>query len=214
MQRKAGLAGLHLKFLVTPLRIANAYRFKQKGKKRMKKYVCTICGFIHEGEALPSECLQCKATADKFDPKDEGGLVRADEHKIEVAQGIDQEIIEGLKKNFQGECTEIGIYLAMSRQAAREGHPVVAEAYHRIAMEEADHAATFAELLGDVVKPDTRDNLVMRIEAEKKACDLKKELAAKAKELNYDAIHDTVQVMCKDETRHRNVFAWLLKRYF
>jgi len=180
----------------------------------MKKYVCTICGFIHEEDALPSECLQCKAAADKFDLKEAGGLVRTDEHKIDVAQGIDPETVAGLKKNFLGECTEIGIYLAMSRQAAREGHPIVAEAYHRIAMEEADHAATFAELLGDVVKPDTRDNLVMGIETEKKACDLKMELAVRAKELNYDAIHDTVQVMCKDETRHRNVFAWLLKRYF
>jgi len=146
--------------------------------------------------------------------KDEDGPVRAGEHKIGVAQGIDREIIEGLKRNFLGECTEVGIYLALSRQAAREGYPVVAEAYKRIALEEAEHAATFAEMLGEVVQADTKDNLALRVKEEEGACAGKKELAARAKELNYDAIHDTVQLMSKDEARHGHVFAWLLKRYF
>ena len=179
----------------------------------MKKFVCTVCGYIHEGNAAPGECPQCKAPAGKFTEQPQG-LAWADEHKIGVAQGIDPEIIEGLKMNFAGECTEVGMYLAMSRQADREGYPEVAEAYKRIAFEEAEHAAKFAELLGEVVKADTRANLMMRVEAENGACKGKKDLATKAKQLNYDAIHDTVHEMCKDEARHGQVFAGLLKRYF
>ncbi|KAB0671587.1 NADH peroxidase [Oryzomonas sagensis] len=180
----------------------------------MKKFVCTICGYVHEGDAPPAECPQCKAPAEKFVLKDDLDLSWADEHRIGVAQGVDQEIIEGLRSNFMGECTEVGMYLAMSRQADREGHPEVAEAYKRIAFEEAEHAAKFAELLGEVVKADTKANLTVRIEAENGACKGKKELATKAKQLNYDAIHDTVHEMCKDEARHGQVFAGLLKRYF
>lgn len=180
----------------------------------MKKFVCTICGYVHEGDAPPAECPQCKAPAEKFVLKDDSNLSWADEHRIGVAQGVDQEIIEGLRSNFMGECTEVGMYLAMSRQADREGHPEVAEAYKRIAFEEAEHAAKFAELLGEVVKADTKANLTVRIEAENGACKGKKDLATKAKQLNYDAIHDTVHEMCKDEARHGQVFAGLLKRYF
>ncbi|HEY6837784.1 MAG TPA: NADH peroxidase [Geobacteraceae bacterium] len=179
----------------------------------MKKFVCTVCGYIHEGNAAPGECPHCKAPAEKFTEQPQG-LAWADEHKIGVAQGIDPEIIEGLKMNFAGECTEVGMYLAMSRQADREGYPEVAEAYKRIAFEEAEHAAKFAELLGEVVKADTKANLEMRVAAENGACRGKKELATKAKQLNYDAIHDTVHEMCKDEARHGQVFAGLLKRYF
>ncbi len=138
----------------------------------------------------------------------------ADEHSIGVAKDVDKEVLEGLKANFMGECTEVGMYLAMSRQADREGYPEVAEAYKRIAFEEADHASKFAELLGEVVEADTKKNLEMRAEAEEGACQGKKELATKAKQLNYDAIHDTVHEMCKDEARHGQAFAGLLKRYF
>ena len=181
----------------------------------MKKYFCTVCGYVHEGDAPPAECPQCKAPAAKFTLKDEScGLSWADEHKIGVAEGIDSEIVEGLRRNFTGECTEVGMYLAMSRQADREGYPEVAEAYKRIAFEEADHAAKFAELLGEVLKADTKTNLIMRIDAENGACKGKKDLATKAKQLNYDAVHDTVHEMCKDEARHGQVFAGLLKRYF
>lgn len=180
----------------------------------MKKYVCTICGYVHEGDAPPDECPQCGASADKFVLQEDTVLSWADEHRIAVAQGVDQGIIEGLRRNFTGECTEVGMYLAMSRQADREGYPEVAEAYKRIAFEEAEHAAKFAEILGEVVKADTKANLIMRIEAENGACKGKKDLATKAKQLNYDAIHDTVHEMCKDEARHGQVFAGLLKRYF
>ena len=181
----------------------------------MKKFVCTVCGFVHEGNDAPEKCPQCGAVKDKFIEKVEGAPISwADEHKIGVAQGLDREIVEGLKMNFTGECTEVGMYLAMSRQADREGYPEVAEAYKRIALEEAEHAAKFAELLGEVVTADTKTNLQLRVEAEHGACQGKKDLATKAKQLNYDAIHDTVHEMCKDEARHGSAFAGLLKRYF
>jgi rubrerythrin len=181
----------------------------------MKKYVCTICGYIHEGDAPPEACPQCKAPASKFAVKEEGVAASwADEHRIGVAKDIDPEVLDGLKRNFVGECTEVGMYLAMSRQADREGYPEVAEAYKRIAFEEADHAARFAELLGEVVTADTKTNLSMRVEAENGACKGKKAIATRAKELGYDAIHDTVHEMCKDEARHGQAFAGLLKRYF
>ena len=188
--------------------------FNTEMEEAMKKYVCTVCGYVHEGNAPPAECPQCKAPADKFVLKDDSAQSWADEHKIGVAAGVDPEIVEGLRRNFTGECTEVGMYLAMSRQADREGYPEVAEVYKRIAFEEADHAAKFAELLGEVLKADTKTNLMMRIDAENGACQGKKDLATKAKQLNYDAIHDTVHEMCKDEARHGQAFAGLLKRYF
>jgi len=180
----------------------------------MKKYVCSVCGYIHEGDEAPDNCPQCKAPKEKFYEKVEGFAQWADEHRIGVAQGVDPEILEGLRANFTGECTEVGMYLAMSRQADREGYPEIAEAYKRIAFEEAEHAARFAELLGEVVYADTKKNLQLRVEAEHGACQGKKDIATKAKQLNYDAIHDTVHEMCKDEARHGMAFKGLLERYF
>lgn len=180
----------------------------------MKKFVCSICGYVHEGMEAPGNCPVCKAASEKFIEKNEENLAWADEHRIGVAQGVEKEIIDSLRMNFMGECTEVGMYLAMSRQADREGYPEVAEAYKRIAFEEAEHAAKFAELLGEVVVPDTKKNLQMRVDAEHGACQGKKDLATLAKKLNYDAIHDTVHEMCKDEARHGAAFAGLLKRYF
>jgi rubrerythrin len=180
----------------------------------MKKFICTICGYVHEGETPPEACPVCGAPADKFKEQTSDELAWADEHVIGVAKGVDPEIIEELKMNFVGECTEVGMYLAMSRQADREGYPEIAEAYKRIAFEEAEHAAKFAELLGEVVVADTKTNLKMRVEAEFGACRGKKDLATLAKKLNLDAIHDTVHEMCKDEARHGSGFAGLLKRHF
>lgn len=179
----------------------------------MQKYVCTVCGYVAEGSA-PEKCPQCNAPVEKFKVQEEGALAWADEHVIGVAEGVDPGIIEGLKMNFTGECTEVGMYLAMARQADREGYPEVAEAYKRIAWEEAEHAAKFAELLGEVVVADTKSNLEARVAAEHGACEGKKQLAVRAKELNLDAIHDTVHEMCKDEARHGQAFAGLLNRYF
>lgn len=180
----------------------------------MKKFICKVCGYTHEGENVPELCPQCRAPKDQFIEHDETKLAWADEHFVGVAKGVDPEIIEGLRQNFLGECTEVGMYLAMSRQADREGFPEVAEAYKRIAWEEAEHAAKFAELLGEVVTDSTEKNLQMRVDAEHGACMGKKELATKAKKLNLDAIHDTVHEMCKDEARHGSAFNGLLKRYF
>jgi rubrerythrin len=180
----------------------------------MKKFICSVCGYVHEGADAPDQCPQCKAPKEKFTEQASEGLVFADEHKIGVAKGVDPEVIEGLRQNFMGECTEVGMYLAMSRQADREGYPEVAEAYKRIAIEEAEHAAKFAELLGEVVDVSTKKNLEMRVMAEHGATQGKKDLATKAKQLNLDAIHDTVHEMCKDEARHGMAFAGLLKRYF
>lgn len=180
----------------------------------MKKFVCSICGYTHIGDEPPAQCPQCKAPASKFNEVKEGIMEFADEHRIGVAKDVDPRVIEGLQMNFMGECTEVGMYLAMSRQADREGYPEVAEAYKRIAFEEAEHAAKFAELLGEVVYADTKKNLQLRVDAEQGACQGKKELATLAKQLNYDAIHDTVHEMCKDEARHGRAFKGLLDRYF
>lgn len=180
----------------------------------MKKFVCTICGYVYEGEFPPSACPQCKAPAEKFREKSGMAMNWADEHRIGIAAKIDSQVAEGLRANFLGECTEVGMYLAMSRQADREGYPEAAEAYKRIAFEEAEHAAKFAELLGEVVFPSTQKNLALRVEAEFGACQGKLDLAKRAKELNLDAIHDTVHEMCKDEARHGAAFKGLLDRYF
>ena len=179
----------------------------------MKNYICNICGFNYEGDEAPEKCPQCNAPKEKFSEQS-GTLVFADEHKIGIAKDVDPEIIEGLRLNFTGECTEVGMYLAMSRQADREGFPEVAEAYKRIAFEEAEHAAKFAELLGEVVDVSTQKNLEMRVMAEHGATQGKKDLATKAKQLNLDAIHDTVHEMAKDEARHGKAFKGLLERYF
>lgn len=178
------------------------------------KFVCTVCGYSVEGAQAPEKCPVCGASADKFSVVDESQKNYADEHRIGAAKDVDAEVLEGLKAHFTGECCEVGMYLAMSRQADREGYPEVAEAYKRIAFEEAEHASKFGELLGEVVVPCTKTNLSMRAEAEFGACAGKLAIAKRAKELGYDAIHDTVHEMCKDEARHGKVFDGLLKRYF
>ena len=179
----------------------------------MKRFICTVCGYIHEGETPPEICPICKAPASKFNELT-GDLQFADEHRIGFSEGLDDSILEDLRANFMGECTEVGMYLAMARQADREGYPEVAEAYTRIAYEEADHASKFAEILGEVVNDSTKSNLSARVEAEFGACEGKKHLATLAKQHNLDAIHDTVHEMCKDEARHGRAFKGLLDRYF
>ncbi|MDD4600112.1 Reverse rubrerythrin-2 [bioreactor metagenome] len=181
----------------------------------MKKFVCPICGYTHEGDAPPLACPQCKVPGFKFiEQSDTAELKWADEHRVGIAADVDKEILEGLKMNYLGECTEVGMYLAMSRQADREGFPEVAEAYKRIAWEEAEHAAKFAELVGEVVTPSTKKNLELRVQAEYGAAEGKLELAKKAKQLGLDAVHDTVHEMCKDEARHGCAFKGLLERHF
>ncbi len=179
----------------------------------MKKFVCSICGYVYEGESAPESCPVCKAPASKF-TEQKGDLTWADEHRVGVAQGVDAEIVSGLKMNFEGECTEVGMYLAMARVAFREGYPEIGTYWEKAAYEEAEHAAKFAELLGEVVTDSTKKNLELRVAAENGACAGKKELAAKAKELGLDAIHDTVHEMAKDEARHGKAFEGLLNRYF
>ena len=179
----------------------------------MKKFVCSVCGYVFEGDAPPAQCPICKAPAEKF-VEQSGDLVFADQHVVGVAKGVDEKVIEGLRQNFTGECSEVGMYLAMSRVADREGYPEVAEAFKRYAFEEAEHAAKFAELLGEVLTDSTKKNLEMRVDAEHGACAGKKELATLAKQLNLDAIHDTVHEMAKDEARHGCGFKGLLDRYF
>ena len=181
-----------------------------------KKWICTVCGYVHEGDEAPEFCPQCKQPKSKFKElvETEGALQFVDEHVLGVAKGVDPVILEGLNAHFMGECTEVGMYLAMSRQADREGYPEVAEAFKRYAWEEAEHAAKFAELLGEVVTPSTKKNLEMRYMAENGACEGKLKLAKRAKELGYDAIHDTVHEMAKDEARHGKGFEGLYNRYF
>ena len=181
----------------------------------LKKYICTVCGYVHEGEDAPDFCPQCKQPKSKFKLVEAvaGELTWADDHRLGVAKDVDAEVLQGLQAHFNGECSEVGMYLAMSRQADREGFPEIGEAYKRIAWEEAEHAAKLAELLGELVW-DTKTNLTARVEAENGACADKKRIATRAKELGLDAIHDTVHEMCKDEARHGRAFQGLLKRYF
>lgn len=180
----------------------------------VKKFICSVCGYVHEGDAPPAKCPQCGVPAEKFNEAQEQLMDWADGHKIGIAKGLDSEVVEGLKAHFAGECTEVGMYLAMSRQADREGYPEIAEAYKRIAFEEAEHAARFGELLGEVLDTSTKKNLEMRVMAENGACADKKRIATRAKELGYDAVHDTVHEMCRDEARHGQAFKGLLDRYF
>lgn len=179
----------------------------------MAKYVCTVCGYVYEGDAAPEFCPVCKAPAEKFKLQ-EGEKVWAAEHVVGVAQGVSEDILSDLRANFEGECSEVGMYLAMARVAHREGYPEIGMYYEKAAYEEAEHAAKFAELLGEVVTDSTKKNLEMRVAAESGACAGKKALAAKAKQLNLDAIHDTVHEMAKDEARHGCAFEGFLKRYF
>ena len=179
----------------------------------MAKFVCMVCGYVHEGDAAPEKCPQCKAPASKFVEQKEG-MSWAAEHVVGVANGVPEDIIMDLRANFTGECTEVGMYLAMARVAHREGYPEIGLYWEKAAYEEAEHAAKFAELLGEVVTDSTKKNLEMRVEAENGATMGKFELAKMAKELNLDAIHDTVHEMARDEARHGKAFEGLLKRYF
>ena len=177
------------------------------------KYVCTVCGYVHEGDNPPESCPVCKAPAEKFKAQ-AGERTWAAEHVVGVAQGVDAEILQGLRENFTGECTEVGMYLAMARVAHREGYPEIGLYWEKAAYEEAEHAAKFAELLGEVVTDSTKKNLEMRVEAENGATAGKMAIAKKAKELGLDAIHDTVHEMARDEARHGKAFKGLLERYF
>ena len=179
----------------------------------MKKWVCSVCGYVYEGEEAPAQCPQCKVPADKFILQGEDRTWAA-EHVVGVAQGCSEDILMDLRANFEGECTEVGMYLAMARVAHREGYPEIGLYWEKAAWEEAEHAAKFAELLGEVVTDSTKKNLEMRIDAENGATMGKFDLAKRAKEANLDAIHDTVHEMARDEARHGKAFEGLLKRYF
>ena len=178
------------------------------------KWTCTVCGYTHEGDQPPEKCPQCGVPAEKFKKVEEGEMEWAAEHVVGVAQGSPDEIIQGLRDNFNGECSEVGMYLAMSRVAHREGYPEIGLYWEKAAFEEAEHAAKFAELLGEVVTDSTKKNLEMRVDAECGATAGKTELAKKAKELGLDAIHDTVHEIARDEARHGKAFKGLLDRYF
>ncbi len=179
----------------------------------MKKFVCSVCGYVHTGEAAPEFCPQCKAPASKFiEQKSE--MTWASEHVVGVAQGAPEDIMADLRANFNGECCEVGMYLAMARVAHREGYPEIGLYWEKAAFEEAEHAAKFAELLGEVVTDSTKKNLEMRVEAENGATAGKTDLAKRAKVLNLDAIHDTVHEMARDEARHGKALKGLLDRYF
>lgn len=183
-----------------------------------KKWICPVCGYVHEGEEAPAKCPQCNVPGSKFKEYVEAALNFATEHVIGVAKEIPNNedgafVLQGLKDHFAGECSEVGMYLAMSRQADREGYPEIAEAFKRYALEEAEHAAKFAELLGELVW-DTKTNVQKRMMAEEGACAAKMDIAAAAKKLNLDAIHDTVHEMAKDEARHGAGFQGLFNRYF
>ncbi len=177
------------------------------------KFVCQVCGYVHEGDSAPEKCPVCMAPASKFVKQDEE-MAWAAEHVVGVAADVAEDIKEDLRANFNGECSEVGMYLAMSRVAFREGYPEIGFYWEKAAYEEAEHAAKFAELLGEVVTSSTKKNLEMRVEAENGATMGKTELAKKAKAANLDAIHDTVHEMARDEARHGKAFAGLLKRYF
>lgn len=179
----------------------------------MKKYVCSVCGYVHEGDNPPEACPVCKAPAEKF-VEQKGEREWAAEHVVGVAQGAPDDIMEDLRSNFNGECSEVGMYLAMSRVAYREGYPEIGAYWEKAAWEEAEHAAKFAELLGEVLTDSTKKNLEMRIDAENGATAGKTDLAKRAKALNLDAIHDTVHEMARDEARHGKAFEGLLNRYF
>ena len=179
----------------------------------MAKFVCMVCGYVYEGEAAPEACPVCKAPASKFQKQAEE-MTWAAEHVVGVAQGVSEDIIADLRANFQGECTEVGMYLAMARVAHREGYPEIGLYWEKAAYEEAEHAAKFAELLGEVVTDSTKKNLEMRVEAENGATAGKFDLAKRAKAANLDAIHDTVHEMARDEARHGKALKGLLERYF
>ena len=183
----------------------------------MKKWVCSVCGYVHEGDSAPDFCPICKAPKEKFVLQG-GDKTWAAEHVVGVAKGAPEEILQGLRENFQGECSEVGMYLAMSRVAHREGYPEIGLYWEKAALEEAEHAAKFAELLGTELEPNmkatTKDNLAWRVDCEFGATQGKFELASCAKKNGLDAIHDTVHEMARDEARHGKALKGLLERYF
>lgn len=183
----------------------------------MKKFVCLVCGYVYEGEAAPEECPICHAPASKF-AEQSAEQSWAAEHVIGIAKGVDERIIAGLRENFQGECTEVGMYLAMARAAHREGYPEIGMYWEKAAYEEAEHAAKFAEMLGEDLEPNmkasTKANLAWRVDCEFGATNGKFDLAKCAKKNNLDAIHDTVHEMAKDEARHGRALKGMLDRYF
>ena len=178
-----------------------------------KKFRCMVCGYVHEGDTPPEQCPICRAKAEKFTEIKEEGLNWACEHNLGDGQVEDAEVMQGLHDHFVGECSEVGMYLAMARQADREGYPEISEAFRRYAFEEADHASRIAELLGEVVW-DTKTNVKKRMEAECGACEGKLAIAMRAKKLGYDAVHDSIHEMAKDEARHGSGFQGLYNRYF
>ena len=184
----------------------------------MKKFVCSVCGYVYEGEAAPAVCPICGAPAEKFNEQKADATEWADQHVVGVAQGVDEEIVQGLRENFNGECSEVGMYLAMARVAFREGYPEIGLYWEKAAYEEAEHAAKFAELLGETLEPNmkasTKENLAWRVDCEYGATQGKFDLAKCAKKNGLDAIHDTVHEMARDEARHGKALAGLLKRYF
>ena len=178
----------------------------------MAKFVCKVCGYVYEGDSAPEKCPVCGAPAEKFEEMKE--TTWAAEHVVGVAKDAPQDILDDLRANFTGECSEVGMYLAMARVAHREGYPEIGLYWEKAAYEEAEHAAKFAELLGEVITDSTEKNLQMRVEAENGATMGKTDLAVRAKKLGLDAIHDTVHEMARDEARHGKAFAGLLARYF
>ena len=184
----------------------------------MAKFVCTVCGYVYEGDAAPEKCPQCGVPAEKFNKQESGELTWAAEHVVGVAQGVDEEILQGLRDNFNGECSEVGMYLCMARIAHREGYPEIGLYWEKAAYEEAEHAAKFAELLGSDLESkmtsSTKDNLAWRVDCEFGATAGKFDLAACAKKNGLDAIHDTVHEMARDEARHGKALKGLLERYF
>jgi len=181
----------------------------------MKQFRCKVCGEIVTGDHAPEMCPRCRVKGeDKFEEVVADKLTWAAEHILGVAKDAPEEIKEGLRANFMGECSEVGMYLAMARVAAREGYPEIALYWEKAAFEEAEHAAKFAELLGEELTNSTKKNLELRVAAENGATEGKFKLAKMAKELNLDAIHDTVHEMARDEARHGKAFEGLLNRYF
>ena len=179
----------------------------------MAKWVCNVCGYVHEGDEAPEVCPVCKAPSSKFKEMDTT-MAWAAEHEVGIASDVPEDIKADLRANFEGECSEVGMYLAMARVAHREGYPEIGLYWEKAAWEEAEHASKFAELLGEVVTDSTKKNLEMRVDAENGATAGKFDLAKRAKAANLDAIHDTVHEMARDEARHGKAFEGLLKRYF
>ena len=180
----------------------------------MAKWICPVCGYVHEGDTAPEFCPVCKVPGSKFTKQEEESLTWAAEHVVGIGKNVPKDIYDGLKSNFEGECSEVGMYLAMARVAYREGYPEIGAYWEKAAWEEAEHAAKFAELLGEVLTDSTKKNLQMRVDAENGATAGKTELAKRAKAEGLDAIHDTVHEMARDEARHGKAFKGLLDRYF